>query len=133
MLSYPFLFEVHLSRHAQARLWGIGLFLYAFFCALCIRQLLKRAAAGMALPLGPVLISSEARAQARLRDLDRNLERLPDLQEGYLDAMTMEAVRAHLSVCFLCMKEYNELEQTVRMVENLPFVEPLTSAVLFST
>lgn len=29
------------------------------------RQLLKRAAAGMALPLGPVLISSEARAQAR--------------------------------------------------------------------
>ncbi len=51
-------------------------------------------------------------------------ERLPDLQEGYLDAMTTEAVRAHLSVCFLCLKEYNELEQTVRLVENLPFMEP---------
>src|SRR6266567_1189355 len=52
-------------------------------------------------------------------------ERLPDLQEGYLDAMTAEAVRAHLSVCFLCMKEKNELEQTVKLVETLPFVEPL--------
>ena len=51
-------------------------------------------------------------------------ERLPDLQEGYLDAMTAEAVRAHLSVCFLCMKEYNEMEQTVKLVEGLPFVDP---------
>src|SRR5258708_28252693 len=51
-------------------------------------------------------------------------ERLPDLPEGYLDAMTAEAVRAHLSVCFLCMKEYNEMEMTVRLVETLPFVEP---------
>src|SRR5690348_9405837 len=53
-------------------------------------------------------------------------ERLPDLQEGYLDAMTAEAMRAHLSVCFLCTKEYNELQQTVRLVETLPFVEPHT-------
>src|SRR5262249_26973154 len=52
-------------------------------------------------------------------------ERLSDLQEGYLDAMTAEAVRAHLSVCFLCMKEYNEMEPTVKVVETLPFVEPL--------
>jgi len=51
-------------------------------------------------------------------------QRLPDYQEGLLDAMTVEAVRAHLSVCYLCMKEYSELEQTVRLVETLPFVEP---------
>jgi len=52
-------------------------------------------------------------------------ERLPDLLEGYLDAMTAEAIRAHLAVCYLCSKEYNEMQQTIRLVETLPFVEPL--------
>src|SRR5436190_8384438 len=50
-------------------------------------------------------------------------ERLPDMQEGLLDAMTAEAIRAHLSVCYLCAKEYDEMEQTVRLIETLPFVE----------
>jgi len=51
-------------------------------------------------------------------------ERLPDLIDGYLDAMTVEAIRAHLAVCYFCAREYNELEQTIRLVETLPFVEP---------
>lgn len=51
-------------------------------------------------------------------------ERLPDLQEGYLDALTAEAIRAHLAVCYFCAQEYRKLEATVRLVETLPFVEP---------
>ncbi len=50
-------------------------------------------------------------------------ERLQDYAEGLLDAMMAEAIRAHLSVCYLCAKEYNELEQTIHLVETLPFVE----------
>ncbi|MGC8668922.1 MAG: hypothetical protein ACP5VE_12485 [Chthonomonadales bacterium] len=60
-------------------------------------------------------------------------ERLPDLQEGYLDALTAEAIRAHLAVCYFCAQEYRELEATVRLVETLPFVEPerdLTPAIM---
>jgi predicted anti-sigma-YlaC factor YlaD len=51
-------------------------------------------------------------------------ESLPDLVEGYLDAMTAEAIRAHLSVCYLCAKVYDEMERTIKMVESLPFVDP---------
>jgi hypothetical protein len=51
-------------------------------------------------------------------------ERLPDLVEGYLDAMTAEAIRAHLSVCYFCAKLFGEMEQTVKLVETLPFAEP---------
>lgn len=51
-------------------------------------------------------------------------ERLPDLVEGYLDAVAVEAVRAHLAVCFFCQKEYREMQQTIRLIETLPFVEP---------
>lgn len=50
-------------------------------------------------------------------------ERLPDLIEGYLESMVAEAVRAHLAVCYLCAKEYNEMERTIKLVETLPFVE----------
>ncbi len=52
-------------------------------------------------------------------------ERLPDLHEGFLDAATAETIRAHLSVCFLCAREYNEMESTIRHIEHLPFVEPV--------
>ncbi len=52
-------------------------------------------------------------------------ERLPDLQEGFLDAATAETIRAHLSVCFLCAREYNEMEATVKLIESLPFVDPV--------
>ena len=51
-------------------------------------------------------------------------QRLPDLLEGYLDAMTAEAVRAHLSVCFLCARVFGEMEHTIKLVETLPFVDP---------
>ena len=51
-------------------------------------------------------------------------ERLPELLEGYLDALTAEAIRAHLAVCYQCSREYREMQQTVRLVETLPFVEP---------
>jgi hypothetical protein len=51
-------------------------------------------------------------------------EKMPDLVEGYLDAMTAEAIRAHLSVCALCNTIYQEMEHTIRMVETLPFVQP---------
>ena len=51
-------------------------------------------------------------------------ERLPDHIEGLLDAMTAEAIRAHLAVCYLCATEYNEMTQTIRFVETLPFAEP---------
>jgi hypothetical protein len=52
-------------------------------------------------------------------------ERLPDLLEGYLDAMAAEAIRAHLSVCFMCAKVFGEMERTIRLVETLPFAEPI--------
>ena len=52
-------------------------------------------------------------------------ERLQDLYEGYLDAMTAEAIRAHLNICYLCNREYRDLEQTVRLIETLPFAEPI--------
>lgn len=51
-------------------------------------------------------------------------ERLPDLIEGYLDAMTAEALRAHLAVCYFCAREYSEMQQAIKLVETLPFVEP---------
>lgn len=51
-------------------------------------------------------------------------ERLPELLEGYLDALTAEAIRAHLAVCYQCSREFKEMQQTVRLVESLPFVEP---------
>ena len=50
-------------------------------------------------------------------------ERLPDLLEGYLDAMTAEAIRAHLSVCYMCARHFGEMEQTIKLVETLPFVD----------
>ena|SRR5579862_5737400 len=51
-------------------------------------------------------------------------ERLPDLVEGYLDAVTAEAIRAHLAVCYVCAKLFGEMEHTIRLVETLPFVDP---------
>jgi anti-sigma factor RsiW len=51
-------------------------------------------------------------------------ERLPDLLEGYLEAATEEAIRAHLAVCYMCAKLFGEMEQTIRLVETLPFVDP---------
>ena len=51
-------------------------------------------------------------------------ERLPDLVEGYLDAMTAEAIRAHLSACYMCAKVFDEMERTIKLVETLPFVDP---------
>ena len=54
----------------------------------------------------------------------RYRERLPDMIEGYLDAMTAEAIRAHLSVCFMCSKVYEEMERTIKLVETLPFADP---------
>ncbi len=41
LASYPFYFESHFTRHAQAALWGWGLAAYAVGCALCARQLWK--------------------------------------------------------------------------------------------
>ena len=51
-------------------------------------------------------------------------ERLPDLLEGYLDAVTAEAIRAHLYVCYMCARLFGEMEQTIKLVETLPFVDP---------
>lgn len=52
-------------------------------------------------------------------------KQLPDYVEGVLDAMAAEAIRAHLSVCYLCSKELEEMRQTIRLIETLPFVEPV--------
>ncbi|HSV72560.1 MAG TPA: zf-HC2 domain-containing protein [Chthonomonadales bacterium] len=52
-------------------------------------------------------------------------ERLPDLLDGFLDALTAEAIRAHLATCYQCSRDLRELRQTIRLVESLPFVEPL--------
>src|SRR6266705_2604811 len=52
-------------------------------------------------------------------------QQLPDYVEGILDAMAAEVIRAHISVCYLCAREYEELQETVRLIESLPFVEPL--------
>lgn len=51
-------------------------------------------------------------------------DRLPDLIEGYLDAVTAEALRAHLAVCYLCSREYREMQRTIQLIETLPFAEP---------
>ncbi len=50
-------------------------------------------------------------------------DRLPDLIEGYLDAVTAEALRAHLAVCYLCSREYREMQRTIKLIETLPFAE----------
>ena len=52
-------------------------------------------------------------------------ERLPELEGGFLDAAMAETIRAHLSVCFLCAKQYEEMESTIRLIETLPFVDPV--------
>jgi len=52
-------------------------------------------------------------------------ERLQDLYEGYLDAMVAETIRAHLNSCFQCNREYRDLEQTIRLIETLPYAEPI--------
>lgn len=60
-------------------------------------------------------------------------ERLPEMVEGYLEALTAEAIRAHLAVCYLCAKEYSEMERTIKLVETLPFAEPhkdVTSTIM---
>lgn len=44
--------------------------------------------------------------------------------EGYLDVVEAETVRAHLAVCVLCHREYVELEQTIRLVRTLPYLQP---------
>ncbi len=51
-------------------------------------------------------------------------ENIHEYIEGYLDALTMESIRAHLSVCYLCQKEYNEIMETIKLVETLPYSEP---------
>ena len=51
-------------------------------------------------------------------------DRLPDYIEGYLDAMTAEAIRSHLTVCYMCNKVFDEMERSIQLVETLPFVEP---------
>ncbi|MGA2865875.1 MAG: fused MFS/spermidine synthase [Verrucomicrobiota bacterium] len=39
LVSYPFYFETHFTRQAQATLWGWGLLAYAAGCAFCARTL----------------------------------------------------------------------------------------------
>lgn len=51
-------------------------------------------------------------------------EQMPDLLEGFLDAVTEEAIRAHIAVCYLCSTEFTAMERTIMLVETLPFVEP---------
>lgn len=43
LLSYPFVFEAHLSRRAQALWWGVGLVGYALACGFCAVRLWKSA------------------------------------------------------------------------------------------
>jgi len=49
---------------------------------------------------------------------------LQDYIEGYLDAVAAETVRAHLAVCALCNKEYCELQETIRLIQTLPYLAP---------
>ncbi len=51
-------------------------------------------------------------------------EQLQDYIEGYLDSVAAEAVRAHLAVCVICQRNYDELRQTIRLIETLPFMSP---------
>lgn len=51
--------------------------------------------------------------------------RLPDLLEGCLDAMTTQAIRAHLSVCYFCSRLYGEMERTITLVDSMPMVDPM--------
>ena len=55
----------------------------------------------------------------------RTQERLPDLLEGCLDAMTAQAIRAHLSVCYFCSKLYGEMERTITLVDSMPLADPM--------
>jgi hypothetical protein len=52
-------------------------------------------------------------------------DRLPDLLEGCLDAMTTQAIRAHLSVCYFCSRIYGEMERTLSLVDSMPLVDPM--------
>lgn len=50
--------------------------------------------------------------------------RLQDYLEGYLDVVEAESVRAHLAVCALCHQEYWELQETIKLVRTLPYLQP---------
>lgn len=41
LLSYPFFFELHFTRHEQAVGWGVGLGVYALGCLWCVRRTWK--------------------------------------------------------------------------------------------
>lgn len=50
-------------------------------------------------------------------------EKLPDFLEGCLDTMTAEAIRAHLSVCYLCARLFGEMEHTIKLIDTMPMVD----------
>jgi len=50
--------------------------------------------------------------------------RLQDYIEGYLDVVEAETIRAHLAVCALCREDYRELQEVIRLVRTLPYLQP---------
>lgn len=46
LISYPFYFESHFTRHAQANLWSAGLGFFVLCCGFCAWRLWRDAAAG---------------------------------------------------------------------------------------
>ena len=37
--------------------------------------------------------------------------------------MTAEAIRAHLSVCYLCARLFGEMEHTIKLIDTMPMVD----------
>lgn len=66
LLSYPFVVEPQFTRHAQARLWGSGLVLYALGCAWCATNVWRNGLfAAQKVPLTHTLSQREREQQPR--------------------------------------------------------------------
>src|SRR5262249_19061301 len=80
LLSYPFYFETHFTRRAQARFWAGGLVVYVVCAALCAIRLLrsrKSEVAASSLENGSAQKIPDNKAEAFLSALSNRLEMQP--------------------------------------------------------
>lgn len=97
LLSYPFFVEVHFSRIAQARIWAVGLGIYAVACGFCAVRL-WRSAKGEVSPGNPKARPEAAGASL----LDRCLWLLlPACASALLMAITNKICQDIAAVPFL--------------------------------
>jgi hypothetical protein len=73
LISYPFYFESHFTRHAQADLWSAGLGLFVLCCGYCAWRLWRDAAAGRVPDRRAAAADEAAQPDEKTSPLDRLL------------------------------------------------------------